>query len=506
MSESPGSVDVQALVKALPEPVIVLDRCGVLVWANPASERLFGYRLGELAGSEVLGLVHPDDVAVATAAMRSVQEKPVGTLLEVRVRTREGWRLVEILGCDCSGLPGVGGQVLCLRDITGRRRWEVLGDDTARFRALVHHVPSVVMLVDRQGLVLSVSAAVTRILGWDQELVEGRPLSELVVPAHRQRLEQVFADLVSGGGDQRNGNGVPGTPASVNVEVDLRPARDSTPVPFELAIVNLLDDPVVGGLVISAHDLSALHDSEAELHEAQRRLVEHERLAAVGQFAAAIGHELRRPLWALTLVHHLLRESLAPGPGSDVSEQLDMAERETARAVAVADDLLGYVRPHPPVLEALAVSAVVREALSGASVPPGVVVSLHIDEARVVADRGQLVQMLANLIVNAVQAMGGTGRLDIATELRDGEVAVVVDDSGPGIDPAVAGTIFDAFSTTKPDGMGLGLAIVQALAEGHGGRVTLENRSGGGARATLWLREASAAGASVPLAVPLSER
>ncbi len=505
MSELPGPVDLQALVQALPEPVIILDRRGVLVWANPASEHLFGRRLEELAGSGVLGMVHPDDLAVATAAMHSVQEKEVGTLLEVRVRAADGWRLVELLGRDCVDLPGIGGQVLCLRDITGRRRWEVLGDDTARFRALVQHMPSVVMLADAQGLVRSVSAAVTRILGWDQELIEGRPLADLVVPAHRQRLDQVLADLVRAGAARRNESGVPTTPAPVSVEVDLRPARDPAPVPFELAIVNLLDDPVVGGLVISAHDLSALHDSEAELHEAQRHLVDHERLAAVGQFAAAIGHELRRPLWALTVVHHLLREALAPGPGSEIGEQLDIAERETARAVAVADDLLGYVRPHPPALEALAVSPVVREALSDASVPPGVVVSLHIDEERVVADHGQLVQMLANLIVNAVQAMGGAGRLDIATELRDGEVAVVVDDSGPGIDPTVAETIFDAFSTTKPDGMGLGLAIVQALVEGHGGRVTLENRPDGGARATLWLRAASATGASVPLAVPLSE-
>lgn len=505
MSESPGWVDMQALVQALPEPVIIVDRRGVLVWANVASERLFGRRLEELAGSGVLGLVHPDDMATATAAMRSVQEKEVGSLLELRLRTATGWRLVEVLGRDCTDLDGVGGQVLCLRDITGRRRWEVLGDDTARFRALVHHVPSVVMLVDGDGLVQSVSGAVTRILGWDQELLEGRPLADLVVPAHRARLERVLRELVGCDAihhheaDQQIG--AIGGPSLVSVEVDLRPRKDPTPVPFELAIVNLLDDPVVGGLVISAHDLSALHDSEAELREAQARLVDHERLAAVGQFAAAIGHELRRPLWALTVVHHLLRETLDPEAGSALAEQLQIAEQETARAVAVADDLLGYVRPHPPVLEELALSELVGEALATAPVPPEVVVSLHLHEAQVLADRGQLLQMLSNLLVNAVQAMGGTGRLDITSERHDQEILITVDDSGPGIDPAVAGTIFDAFVTTKPDGIGLGLAIVHALAEGHGGHVTLANRREGGARATVSL-PVSVGGRSVGSCAP----
>ena len=111
-------------------------------------------------------------------ALTSIQGKTVGTPIELRVRAPGGWKLVEVIGANLLDRPAVNGLVLCLRDLTERRRWEIASDEVGKFRSIVHNAASIIMLLDGAGRIESVSAAITRLLGHDQELVEGRPLVE----------------------------------------------------------------------------------------------------------------------------------------------------------------------------------------------------------------------------------------------------------------------------------------------------------------------------------------
>ena len=122
-----------------------------------------------------LDFIHPDDLQLAALALTSVQDKEVGTLLELRVRSADGWRLVEMIGA-----PLGDNLVLSVRDLTERRRWEVAGDEVARFRSLMQNAASVTMLLTRDGIVESSSGGLTRILGLDQEWLEHRPLADAV--------------------------------------------------------------------------------------------------------------------------------------------------------------------------------------------------------------------------------------------------------------------------------------------------------------------------------------
>ena len=253
--ESRGLLD---LAVWLPDAVVVIDAEARLVWANEAAERMFGIDARALAGTDALDFVHPDDHAVAGAALESIQGKAVGTPIELRVRGSEGWRLVELVGANLLARPAVAGLVLCLRDLTDRRRWEVASDEVGKFRSLVHNVASVIMHLDPTGRILSVSAAITRILGHDQELVEGRPLVELATAPDRSALAAALARAMD-------------TPvwhrAPTVVEVELLRRGGDEGVPFELSIVNLIDDPTVGGLVVSGHDITQLRVTRDALEE-----------------------------------------------------------------------------------------------------------------------------------------------------------------------------------------------------------------------------------------------
>ena len=253
---------LEHLALELPDAVVVADADGNLVWGNPAAERLFGLANADIVGSNALQFLHPEDIELAAASLVSVRGKTVGSPIELRVKTPTGWKLVELIGANLVGKAPIDGLVWCLRDLTERRRWEVATNDIERFRSLVHNSASILWLLDRSGTVQSVSAAVTRMLGHDQALVEGHPLEDLVVQADRSALQTALSAALDGG---------PSEEGPTIVEVDLRRRDGGVPVPCELSIVNLLDDPTVNGLVVSAHNITKLRSTRDALERLATR-------------------------------------------------------------------------------------------------------------------------------------------------------------------------------------------------------------------------------------------
>jgi diguanylate cyclase (GGDEF)-like protein/PAS domain S-box-containing protein len=241
------------VLEALPDPVFLIDDLGQLVFSTSAASRMLGWDVESWTGRSVLDLVHPDDLAMCLVSLESVQEKEVGTPIDIRVRTAGGgWRYLQVVGAPLVGVQGLEGIVITARDQTQRRRFEVATDNDECFRALVHHSPVVTMLLDADGVVGSVSGAFARTLGHDPERIIGTRLSEWAIPAHRARLHRMLMEAkhISG---------------TVNIDATL-PHRDGDrDIPLEFHIVNLLEDPVVAGLVVSAFDVTALREAQASL-------------------------------------------------------------------------------------------------------------------------------------------------------------------------------------------------------------------------------------------------
>ena len=240
-----------AVLIALPDAVLVVDPQAQIRWANRACERLFGIPVEEAIGSPGLDFIHPDDLQLALLALTSVQSKEVGTPLELRVRGTDGWKLVEMIGA-----PVGEDLVLSVRDLTERRRWEVAGDEIARFRSLMQNAASVTMLITRDGIVESSSGGLTRLLGIDQEWLEGRPLADLTDDLDRPVLDNALQAVQVTPADR--------IPVPVTIDVRLRHAGGTT-VPFSLTFTNLLDDPTVAGLVVTGHDISDRVALESDL-------------------------------------------------------------------------------------------------------------------------------------------------------------------------------------------------------------------------------------------------
>jgi signal transduction histidine kinase len=225
------------------------------------------------------------------------------------------------------------------------------------------------------------------------------------------------------------------------------------------------------------HDLKQSHE---ELSRAQNDLVRKTRMAAMGELAAAVAHEVRNPLGALTNCVQMLRRH--SGLAEADAELLDIVHDETQRLNAIVSDFLAFGRPRPPAFSGVDLHGVIEEALGvlrrDDRCAPGIEFVTHLDGAlpAVRADRDQLRQVFWNLFLNAVQAMGPRGTLAVETRRGDREAHVSVRDTGPGIGADALGKVFEPFYTTKAGGSGLGLPIVRRIVEDHGGRIAVDSQ------------------------------
>jgi PAS domain S-box-containing protein len=228
-----------------------------------------------------------------------------------------------------------------------------------------------------------------------------------------------------------------------------------------------------------------------ELREAQERLIRQEKLAVLGQLAGGVGHELRNPLGAIKNAAYYLNMVLEDAD-AETQEMLEVLDKEVGTAEKIISSLLDYARARPPTRRKVDLNAVVRETLARTPLPdaPPVEVALELDEdlPLILADPDQLFQVLGNIVRNGIQAMPGGGRLAVTTAVESPEwVTVAVADTGAGIPEENLNKIFEPLFTTRAKGIGLGLAVVKTLVEGHGGTIGVESQVGEGSTFTVRL-------------------
>ena len=232
-----------------------------------------------------------------------------------------------------------------------------------------------------------------------------------------------------------------------------------------------------------------------------------DRLAALGEMAAAIAHEVKNPLAGIEVMAGILKRQLTESP--DAQSILGDIIKEAKMANVIVQEVLAFVRPIRLQVEDIALADVIRDAMTMAeshSLKANVQVRIDVPEALrpIQGDPHQLRQIFTNLLTNAFEAMNGSaGLVEITATSIDGEddampgsehlgptILITISDNGPGIPPEVVDRIFSPFFTTKPQGSGLGLAIVRKIVDAHDGRIDVVQRPGGGTvfRVTLPVR------------------
>jgi PAS domain S-box-containing protein len=267
--------------------------------------------------------------------------------------------------------------------------------------------------------------------------------------------------------------------------------RDGHDVHIMLYTAPLIDgEGRHSGWMISVVDMSTQKRAEEQrrLHEEQLRHAS--RLASLGEMASTLAHELNQPLMALSSFASAAQAFAGQGKHGLLVSSLDDIAAQAQRAAEIVRRIRGFVRQRTQGVEPVSLNECVASVL-GLLKPEirqrkaRVITRLQADLPAVHGDRVLLEQVLLNLVLNGLQAMHDMPVqrriVEIDTVAAEGTLMLSVADHGPGIDPAAAAQLFTSFFTTKKEGLGLGLNICRTIIESHRGRLSFENRPGGGA-------------------------
>jgi len=387
---------------------------------------------------------------------------------------------------DCSFAGSLG----IVMDVTEREKVEkAIMESQQKFERLFRSNPDASVYVNVDDRFLDANPRFVELFGYTVEEAKGRSLDDLIVPKDKKKEARDLARKSMEG--------------YVYYETE-RKRKDGSIIPVSMSAAPIYVDDQFVGCIVSYRDITervqmqnklAEYSQQLEvlvekrtrqLKEAQEQLVESERLAAVGQVAAMVGHDLRNPLTSISGATYYLKMTLGPKIDEKIKEMLEIMENDIEHANKILEDLVEYSREIRLELTETTPRSIVKETLSLVQIPDYVqVVDSTQDGPTVKIDLEKMKRVFANLIKNAVDAMPNGGKLTITSKESDGNVEIAFADTGTGMTKEVLGKIWIPFFTTKAKGMGLGLPICKRIIEAHGGNVSVESTLGKGAIFTL---------------------
>lgn len=440
----------------------------------PTLCKLLGYAEEKLLGHKFQEITHPNDIeAERSQCSRLIRGEIKSFDLEKRFLGKSGSIIWVYLNTsvvlDANGAP-VHLRTY-IRDITEQKRQQhALRQSEERYRTLAETATDVIVAIDTTSTILFVNGAVETAFGYTPAELVGQKITVLMPKRMRRRHEEAIRHYLNTGEKRISWNVVslPGLHKDGS-EIDLE---------ISFAEVGTGGERFFSGIL---RDVTERKRTEDTLRETQAELAHVTRVATLGEMSASIAHEVAQPLDAIiTNAGACLRWLDA--------QKYHEAQRSAARVIAGghrANEIIGRIRAlakkAPPQRDWLNVNETIHEVIAlarGELQRSGIAFETNLSKnvPIILADRIQLQQIILNLIMNAIEAMDGVEKNSRELQVRSAvngtkHILVAVQDTGPGFDPGSIDNLFEAFYTTKSQGLGMGLAISRSLVEAHGGRL-----------------------------------
>ena len=466
--------------------LFLVDKDYKILWTNNMSRHHFG----ELESKKCyLAFRNRNDVC-PDCGVREIFEK--GKEIDVRehrfkdAKGDPGWLELTVRPVKDETGKVVAALELAVPITERKEIEEKLRASSLYFRSLLEASLDPLVTISKEGKITDVNKATEDITGWPRETLIGSDFSEYFTdPEHaRKGYHKVFteglvkdyplgirhksgrvSEVLYNAAIYRNANG--------EIQGVFAAARDITERKKAEEIRKGLESKIKQ---YSEHLKNMVDLRTAQLKDANERLIKAERLAAIGELAGMIGHDLRNPLASIKNGVYILKKKGAAISEAQAKETLEIIDKAIDHSNKIINDLLDYSREMNLKLIKYAAHPLVDEAARMIQVPNRIQIVNHVDEeACIWVDPDKMIRVFVNLLQNAIDATPENGRIEITSCQRSNLEEIAFSDTGKGIPAEVLPKLFTPLFTTKDQGMGFGLAICKRIVEVHGGTIKVES-------------------------------
>jgi len=449
-----------------------------VVFANERGAQMFGYQRDEVIGRDIQEFLPSHIVkGLRETHIKRRRGESVPPQYQATLIRKDGTACPVEFGArviEYAGKPAIS---LVTRDITERKRIEeALRESEARFRTVFRGAAIGIALVDINGKPLEINPALERMLGYSPEEIGSMVVSDYLYPEDAMTDAWLFREMVAGKRDQ--------------YDIEKRYTRKDGGIVWARQSLSLVRDAEGKPEFIIAmmEDITERRRAEEERQKLEQQLQLAGRLAAVGELAAGVAHELNNPLTAIQAFAQFL--SAKEGLDAAVQKDVETIYREACRATRITGNLLSFACRHEPETQPICINETLSKSLElhdyqmklrNIEILPELAPDLPMS----MADPHQMHQVFVNIITNAEQAMTeahGKGKLRVRTQKAGKMVRISFIDDGPGISEENLRRVFDPFFTTKDvgQGTGLGLSICYGIVQDHDGHIYARSKLGKG--------------------------
>jgi PAS domain S-box-containing protein len=461
---------------------------GKIVEANDSAVSLFGYARDEIIGKSTLELNIWTKLEERRKFIQELTSKGTIYNQELSLRKRDGTISCVLISASLIEIQGEKHFLSTFLDITKRRRAEqALLNAEEKFRCLVESTSDIIWQVDENAVYTYVSPKVKDILGYAPEELVGKTPFDFIDEQDEDKIVKAFLEIAN---KKEPFYGLENWNAHKNGS---RVLLETSGVPIldengQLAGYRGIDRDITERKKLQQELEKYAKDLEQLVAERTRQLQEKERLAAIGQTAGMVGHDIRNPLQAIIGDLYIAREESMNMPEGEAKqamyETITAIEENIFYINKIVSDLQDYTRPLNPSFKETDLKVLLENIIFTIKVPRRIKTSINVEQGLTIkTDSDYLRRILTNLVINAVQAMPNEGSLIVQVKRTERSLAVfTVEDTGVGIPEDVKGKLFTPLFTTKSKGQGLGLAVVKRLVEGLNGNIRVESEEGKGTK------------------------
>ncbi len=484
----------QYLVKHAPAGIYEIDFNGPkFISVNEVMCQILGYSEQELLAKNPFDLLYDESrKRFQEIITKILNGKKVDDSVEFHVKTKDGhgiWAFLNVKLAYKDGNPE--GAFVIAHDITASKKaQQELIFAEKRYRRLYETTQDGIMARDLKGRVIDCNTAYANMLGYTKKELKRLSVQDLLPEKWHEQRETVVNKVLETG-------------RSILFEREYK-RKDGSIFPASVRTWRLTDEKgKLVGIWSIVRDITEqkTHQKDLENHagilekiidDRTKQLKDTERLAAIGQTAGMVGHDLRNPLQTVIGELYLAKSEVESLPVSEqktsLQESIRTIEEQAIYMDKIVSDLQAFVKPVKLDKQIIDLKQLVSSVLETVAIPENIqvetLVESEVNQAN--ADPQLFKRVLINLVTNAVQAMPDGGKLTVTLQSnREGQVSVTVNDTGIGIPDEIKPQIFTPLFTTKSRGQGFGLAVCKRVMEAHGGTITFQSTAGKGAKFTI---------------------